>query len=130
MECGDERLGERSMADELVDALGHFSRRLVGEGDGEDGVGGDAALIDQPGDAMGDDAGFARSSAGQNQHRSVDGFDRLALLGVQFVEEMLQEVRPLYSNRSCATDNDDYGAAGSDGTLEELRTHERSEERR
>jgi hypothetical protein len=34
------RLGERAVAEDLVDALGHLLRGLVGEGDGEDGVGG------------------------------------------------------------------------------------------
>ncbi len=36
----DGRLGERVLADELMDALGHFGSGLVGEGHGQDAVGG------------------------------------------------------------------------------------------
>ena len=49
-----------------------------------------AALIDEVGDAVGDDARFAGAGAGQDQHRPVDRFDGLTLLGIQFVEQMLQ----------------------------------------
>ena len=62
VERGDERLGQRGVAEKLVDALGHFAGGLVGEGDGEDGVGGDVFLADEPGDAVGDDAGLARAA--------------------------------------------------------------------
>ncbi len=81
-----ERLGERGVAEEFVDALGHLVGGLVGEGDGEDGVGRDAALLDEIGDAVGDDAGLAGAGAGEDEHRAVDGFDGFALLRIQFVE--------------------------------------------
>src|ERR1700691_5481772 len=68
-------LGERGVADELVDALGYFGGGLVGEGDGEDGVRGGAALIDEVRDAVGDDAGLAGSGAGEDEDGAVDGFD-------------------------------------------------------
>ena len=92
VEGGDERLGERRMAEQLIDALGHLAGGLVGEGDGEDGVGRDAFLADEPGDAVGDDAGFARSGAGKDEQRTFGGFDRGALFGIQIVEELLQGV--------------------------------------
>ncbi len=34
-----QRLGERAAADQVLDALGHLGGGLVGEGDGQDGVG-------------------------------------------------------------------------------------------
>ena len=43
---GDERLGQRGVADELFNALGHLGGGLVGEGDGEDGVRRDSALVE------------------------------------------------------------------------------------
>ena len=69
-------------ADQFGDALLHFAGGLVGEGDGED-VSGRDALRDEVGDAEGDDAGFARAGAGQNQNRAVQRFDGLALLGIE-----------------------------------------------
>ena len=59
---------------------------FVGEGDGEDGVGRDAALLNEIRDAMRDDAGLAGAGAGEQKHRAVDGFDGFALLRIQFVE--------------------------------------------
>jgi len=47
----------------------HFLGRLVGEGQGQNRPGGDAAG-DEVGDPMGDDPGFSRAGAGQDQHRS------------------------------------------------------------
>ena len=51
------------------DALLHFARGFVGEGDGEDVSGRDAAL-DHVRDAEGDDARLARARAGEDQHRA------------------------------------------------------------
>ena len=74
------------MADELFDALGHLGGGLVGEGDGEDGVRRDTALLDEIGDAVRDDARLARARSGKDEHRTVDGLDCLTLLGIKFVE--------------------------------------------
>ena len=74
------------MADELFNALSHFGGSLVGEGDGEDGVRRDSALVDEVGDAVSDDARLARARSGEDQHRPVDGHDCLTLLGIKFVE--------------------------------------------
>ena len=75
-----------------IDALGHFAGGLVGEGDGEDGVGRDVFLLDEPGDAVGDDAGFARSGAGEDEQRAFGGFNGGALFGIEMVEERMQSV--------------------------------------
>ena len=83
---GDERLGQGRVAEKLLDALGHLGGSLVGEGDGEDGVWRDAALLDEVSDAVRDDARLARAGSGEDEHRAVDGFDGLTLLGIEFVE--------------------------------------------
>ena len=86
---GRERgLGERRVAEDFVDALGHLLGGLVGEGDGEDLVGGNAALFDEVGDAMGDDPGLAGAGAGEQEDRAVHGLDALLLLRVHVVEEV------------------------------------------
>jgi hypothetical protein len=60
VEGRDERRALKALvAQELPDALAHLLRGLVGEGDGEDVVGRDAALGDEVGDADGDDARLA-----------------------------------------------------------------------
>ncbi len=82
VEGGEQRLGERAVAEDLVDALGHLVGGLVGEGDGEDGVRGHAALLDEIGDAVRDDAGLAGACAGEQQHGAIDGLDAFALLRI------------------------------------------------
>ncbi len=94
VECGDQRLGERRVAEQALDALGHLAGGLVGEGDGEDGVGSDALFLDEPGDAAGDDAGLAGAGSGEDQQRALGGFDGGALFGIQFVDERLHGVSP------------------------------------
>jgi len=68
-------------------ALAHLLRRLVGEGDGEDPLGGHAPLQHEVGDAMGDDAGLAAARPGQDQHRPLHRQHGLALGGVERVED-------------------------------------------
>jgi hypothetical protein len=67
---------------------------LLVKGDGQDGVGRDVFLVDEPGDAVRDDAGFARSGAGKDEQRAFGSFDSGALFGIQMVEELLQGVYP------------------------------------
>jgi hypothetical protein len=55
------------VTEQLVDALAHFAGGFIGEGDGEDGVGSDVFLLDEPGDAMGDDASFTGAGAGEDE---------------------------------------------------------------
>ena len=73
-----------------LDPPAHFVGRLVGEGQGEDLMAGDS-LVQQPGDAMGDDAGLAASRAGQYQQWPLEMRDRLALGVGESVQEMFQE---------------------------------------
>ena len=72
----------------------HLAGGLVGEGDGENGVRRDALFADQPRDAAGDDAGFARAGAGKDQQRAFGGLNGGALFGVQIVDERLQGGNP------------------------------------
>ncbi len=83
VEGADQRLGQRGVAEQPVDALAHLAGGLVGEGDGQDGVRRDALLADQPGDAAGDDAGLARAGSGENQQGAFGGLDGGALFGIQ-----------------------------------------------
>ena len=75
------------MAQELVHTLGHLRGGLVGERDREDLVGANAALFNEIGDAVGDDAGLSRARAGQQQNGAIDGLDAFALLRVHVVEK-------------------------------------------
>src|SRR6185295_15514767 len=72
----------RPGAGEVHHPLLHLRGGLVGEGDGEDGLGGDL-LVQQVGDAVGDDAGLAGAGAREHQHRALRGGDGLALRGVE-----------------------------------------------
>ena len=68
--------------EKLVDTFLHLAGRLVGESDGKD-ISGCDALGDEVGDAKRDDAGLAGARPGQDQHRAVQRFDRLVLLGIE-----------------------------------------------
>ncbi len=99
MEGGEGGLREGGVAEDFFDALGHLFRGLVGEGDGEDGVGGDAALLDEVGDAMGDDAGFAGACAGEEEDGAIDGGDALGLRRIHIGGEVGQRGSNLYFMR-------------------------------
>ena len=73
VEGGDGGLGEGGVAEDPGYSLAHLFGGLVGEGDGEDVVGGDAAFLDEVGDPMSDDAGFAAAGAGEEEDGAVDG---------------------------------------------------------
>ena len=49
-------------------------------------------LLDQVGDAIGDDARLAAARAGQDQHRPIDGLDRLPLLRIELGEERKKQL--------------------------------------
>ena len=70
-------------AHEGLGALPHLAGGLVGESEGGDAVGLDAAPVDEVGDAVGDDAGLAAAGACDDEHGAADGFDGLALSGVE-----------------------------------------------
>ena len=55
-----------------LDALAHFARRLVGEGNGKDLVPARAKSGDEVGDAGRQHARLADAGAGEHQHRPVD----------------------------------------------------------
>ena len=67
----------------------HFLGGLVGEGNGHDAGGGHALLRQQPGNAGGEHARFARARARQNQRVRIGQRHRLALFGVQPLEQVL-----------------------------------------
>jgi hypothetical protein len=92
VESGDQGLGERGVAEQLFDTLGHFAGGLVREGDGEDGVGRDVLLLDEPGDAVGNDACFAGASAGEDEQWALRGLDGSALFGIEMGEKGVQGV--------------------------------------
>ena len=78
----EQRLRERAMPENLVDALGHLVRGLIGEGHRQDRIRRHAALFNQIRDAVRDHARLARPRTGQQQHRAIDGPDAFALLRI------------------------------------------------
>jgi hypothetical protein len=70
-------------ADEPADALLHFARGLVGEGDGEDFAGPCLALGKDVGKPGGEHAGLAGACTCQHQQRAVERLNGCALLGVE-----------------------------------------------
>ncbi len=87
---GDQRLGQRRVAQQPVNAFGHFAGSLVGKGYGQDGVGRDAFFLNQPCNPAGDDAGFARAGSGQNEQRALGSLDGGALFRIQIVDQRRQ----------------------------------------
>lgn len=78
----------RADAQQLLNALAHFRRRLVGKGDRQDAVRRSAFDLDQPGDTVHQHAGLAGTGAGQYALASQWSGDRLALGLVEGVEQM------------------------------------------
>ena len=66
------------IAGEPLDAPAHFVGGLVREGQGENVLAGDS-LLQQPGDAMRDDARLAAARPGQDQQRPVEMCNRFPL---------------------------------------------------
>ena len=71
-----------SLRQKARNPLLHFAGRFVGEGNGEDAVRRDPAL-DQPRDAVSNDASFAGSGARENKERPGKRFDGGRLRGVE-----------------------------------------------
>ena len=84
---------------ELVHARFHFTRGLVGEGDGEDVARRDATF-DEVRNAEGDHARLARAGARENEDGAFDGLDGLPLLGVEGTK-IQHRARSLTAGRSC-----------------------------
>ena len=83
MEGAEPRHALDHAADDLADAVLHFARRLVGEGDGQNLARPGAAGRQDVGDAHGQHPRLAGAGAGEHQHRAVEGFDREPLLGIE-----------------------------------------------
>ena len=87
-------------ANQVGDALLHFARRLVGEGDGEDFAAAGSVRGEDVGDARGEDASLAGAGAGQDQQRPIGRQHRVALLGIVALERGLVAAAELAGNRA------------------------------
>ncbi|OPZ77934.1 MAG: hypothetical protein BWY77_01602 [bacterium ADurb.Bin431] len=90
----DPHAGEH-LRDQLAHAFSHLPRRLVGEGHGEDFARLGQSVGEQPGNAVGEDAGLAAAGAGENEHRSIGFGHRLALGVVEIGRQPLRR-RPFF----------------------------------
>ena len=77
----------QGLLEDLFDAAAHLPRRLVGEGDGQQGPGDGPFHLDEPGDAMHQDPGLAAAGPGQYQAVAATGGHGLALGVVEGGEE-------------------------------------------
>ena len=77
----------------VADALPHLTRRLVGEGDGEDAMRRHAVLAHQVGDPAGECPGLSGPRAGEYQHRPLEVEHGGPLLGVQPLQ-VIHRIRP------------------------------------
>ena len=75
------------IAGEALDPVPHLAGRLVGEGNGQDLVGEDAALLQQPRDPVSQDPGLARARPGDDEDRSLRGLDSPNLVVVEPADE-------------------------------------------
>jgi hypothetical protein len=76
----------RFSADQRRDPLAHLACRLVGESHRQHPLGRSLALGQQVGDTVGQDAGFARAGAGQDEDWPLGREYGVALGGVEIVE--------------------------------------------
>ena len=77
-----------AVAQQALDAAAHLGGGLVGEGDGQHAVGGDAHHFVEPADAVRQHAGLAGPGAGEHQQVARRGRHGLALGRVQAVEQV------------------------------------------
>ncbi|OPZ06053.1 MAG: hypothetical protein BWZ08_02360 [candidate division BRC1 bacterium ADurb.BinA292] len=84
---GDREAGDIGAGQQPADAVAHLLGRLVGERRGEDLPRGHPLPLDQPRDAMRDDARLARTGAGDHQERAVGGRHGGLLLRVEVAEQ-------------------------------------------
>ena len=78
-----------SAVDHGGEALLHLVGGLVGEGDGEDGGGIDPLLLDEVGDARGQNARLAAARARQHEHGALGVRHRFDLLFVEFCKDFV-----------------------------------------
>ena len=100
MKGGDPHRADHA-TDETPHPLAHLVGRLVGEGDGEDGVGWDLEVADQVGDPMGQHPRLARPGSRHDQQRPVGGGDGLALARVEPFEERRVGGLPVETGGQC-----------------------------
>ena len=77
-----------SPAQKVGHAVPHLSRRLVGKGEGENGVRRHVAGVKQIGNAIGEHAGLSAPGSGQDEKRTVDGLHRFTLGRVQLLQQV------------------------------------------
>lgn len=82
MECADKNFPRLLGARQAGHPVLHFLGRLVSKGDRQDAEGRDLHILHEAEDAVGDDAGLARTRPGQNQGRTGVVDDRLTLFFV------------------------------------------------
>ncbi len=87
------------LPDHLADAVFHFARRLVGEGDGKNLARMRAAEVQYVRDARGEHAGLAGTGAREHQHGAIERFHGLALLRVEVGEIRRGTLRPARARR-------------------------------
>jgi hypothetical protein len=87
MEGGDERLGQRVPAHQLLYAIRHFCRGLISEGDCQDAIGRGSAIVNQMSNAVSDNPGFAATRARQDEKRPFRALHGLALLRIELVQK-------------------------------------------
>src|SRR5690348_15701261 len=90
MECPKPLHALDHAADQSADALLHFARRLVGEGDSENLSGPRTLGRENVREACRQNTSLSRSRTRKDEHRSVDRQNRLSLLLVE-----AQKVRSL-----------------------------------
>ena len=86
MEGRDEGRANSRGQDEVLHATAHLVGRLVGEGDGEYVARVHSFHAEEPGDAVGDDAGLAAARAREDEHGSLGRLHGLLLHGIERAE--------------------------------------------
>ena len=100
-----ERAGHHvppALADQADDPFAQLRRGPVGEGHREDPPRGDVLDADQVGDAVGQDAGLARSRTGEDQQRTLRRRHRARLFRVERPDDLL--LARLLLRGACARD--------------------------
>ena len=83
VEGAHHHAGDVGAMKQTFDAIPHLAGGFVRERDCEDLFGPDAAFLNQPGDAVHQDAGLARPRPSDDENRAFGGDDSALLLGVQ-----------------------------------------------
>src|SRR5258708_36737059 len=87
MKGRDRRLGDGQTADQRFDAFSHLRGSLVGKGNGKNGFGHRAEVLDQMSNAISNDTCLATTGARQDKHRPAGGLNSFALLRVELGEK-------------------------------------------